>query len=78
MTYYTLFVLDLRTRRVHVAGSTPHPDDAFMAQAARDLTAAVDGIRNELIAPESGQNDGTNVCCRERLGGLLLYYHRAA
>jgi putative transposase len=44
VTYYTLFVLDLRTRRVHGAGSTPHPDDAFMAQAARDLTAAVDGV----------------------------------
>jgi hypothetical protein len=27
VTYYTLFVLDLCTRRVHVAGSTPHPDD---------------------------------------------------
>jgi hypothetical protein len=26
VTYYMLFVLDLRTRRVHVAGSTPHPD----------------------------------------------------
>src|SRR5215813_7376426 len=44
VTYYTLFVLDLQTRRVHVAGSTPHPDDAFMAQAARDLTDAVDGV----------------------------------
>ena len=165
VTYYTLFVLDLRTRRVHVAGSTPHPDDAFMAQAARDLTAAVDGflgryralicdrdtkwtdgfrrllegagvrvvktpiqapnanayaerfvrsireecldrlilfgerrlrhvvdqlvahyhgernhqgLRNELIAPQCHQNGGTHLRCRERLGGLLRYYHRAA
>jgi putative transposase len=165
VTYHTLFVLDLRTRRVHVAGSTPHPDDAFMAQAARDLTAGVDGVLdgyralicdrdtkwtegfrrviegagvrivqtpihapnanayaerfvrsirkecldrlilfgerrlrhvldqyvahyhgernhqglgNELIAPEYGQNDGTDVGCRERLGSLLRYYHRAA
>jgi transposase InsO family protein len=44
VTYYTLFVLDLCTRRVHVAGSTPHPDEAFMAQAARCLTDAVDGF----------------------------------
>lgn len=44
MTYYTLFVLDLRTRRVHMAGSTPHPDDAFMAQAARYLIDDVDGF----------------------------------
>jgi transposase InsO family protein len=165
VTYYTLFVLDLCTRRVHVAGSTPHPDEAFMTQAARGLTDAVDGflveyrglicdrdtkwmdgfrraiedagvrivqtpirapnanayaerfvrsireecldrvilfgerrlrhvvdefvahyhgernhqgLGNRLIAPQSGQNLGTHVRCRERLGGLLRYYHRAA
>jgi transposase InsO family protein len=165
VTYYTLFVLDLRTRRVHVAGSTPHPDDAFMVQAARCLTDAVDGflvgyralifdrdrkwtqgfrrimegggvrvvqtpiqapnanayaerfvrsireecldrlivfgerrlrqaveqfvahyhaernhqgLGNELIAPQSDQAGGTHLCCRERLGGLLRYYHHAA
>jgi hypothetical protein len=44
VTYYTLFVIDLRSRRVHVAGSTPNPDAAFMTQAARRLTDAVDGV----------------------------------
>src|SRR5215471_18070691 len=44
VTYYTLFVLDLRNRRVHVAGSTPTPDERFMAQAAWRLTDAVDGF----------------------------------
>ena len=44
VTYYTLFVLDLCTRHVHVAGSTPHPDEAFMTQSARRLTDAVDGF----------------------------------
>jgi transposase InsO family protein len=44
VTYYTLFVIDLRSRRVHVAGSTPNPDAAFMAQAARCLTDALDGF----------------------------------
>jgi hypothetical protein len=44
ITYYTLFVIDLRNRRVHVAGSTPTPDGWFMAQAARRLTDAVDGF----------------------------------
>src|SRR5262249_1715756 len=44
VTYYTLFVIDLRSRRVHVAGSTPTPDASFMAQAARRLTDAVDGF----------------------------------
>jgi hypothetical protein len=44
VTYYTLFVLDLESRRVQVLGSTPKPDSAFMVQAARRLTDAVDGF----------------------------------
>jgi putative transposase len=43
-TYYVLFVIDLKTRRVQVAGITLHPMDAFMAQIARNLTDAVDGF----------------------------------
>jgi len=43
-TYYTLFVLDLASRRVQVVGSTPNPDAAFMVQAARRLTDTVDGF----------------------------------
>ena len=165
ITYYTLFVIDLRSRRVHVAGSTPTPDAGFMAQAARRLTDAVDGfladhrilicdrdakwtdgfrriiqgagvrivltpvqapnanahaerfvrsiraecldrlilfgerrllraldefvahyhgernhqgLGNELITPETRPLQATHVRCRERLGGLLRYYHRAA
>jgi putative transposase len=165
VTYYTLFVLDLRSRRVHVAGSTPTPDAWFMAQVARRLTDAVDGflaghrilicdrdskwtdgfrriiqgagvrivltpvqapnanayaerfvrsireecldhlilfgerrllrtldefvahyhrernhqgLGNELIIPAAAAAGGTRVRCRDRLGGLLRYYHRAA
>ena len=44
VTYYTLFVLDLKSRRVEIVGSTRNPDAAFMAQAARRLTDAVDGF----------------------------------
>ena len=44
VTYYMLFVIDLQSRRIHVAGSTPTPDAWFMAQAARRLTDAVDGF----------------------------------
>jgi transposase InsO family protein len=163
ITYYTLFVMDLRSRRVHVAGSTP--DAGFMAQAARRLTDAVDGflarhrvlicdrdskwttgfrrivqgagvrivltpiqapnanahaerfvrsirtecldrlilfgerrllrvldefvthyhlernhqgLGNELIVPKTRPLRGTRGRCRERWGGLLRYYHRAA
>ena len=165
VTYYTLFVIDLQSRRIHVAGSTPTPDAWFMAQAARRLTDVVDGflarhrilicdrdrkwtesfrrivegagvrivltpvqgpnanayaerfvrsireecldrlilfgerrllravdefvahyhkernhqgLGNALIVPEVDPSCGPRVRCRERLGGLLRYYHHAA
>ena len=43
-TYYVLFLIDLKTRRVHFAGATPNPGESFMAQIARNLTDAVDGF----------------------------------
>ncbi len=43
-TYYVLFVIDLKTRRVEISGITRHPTDAFMAQVARNLTDIVDGL----------------------------------
>jgi len=30
VTYYTVFVIDLASRRVEIVGSTPHPDELFM------------------------------------------------
>ena len=44
VTYYTVFVIELQSRRVHVVGSTPYPDEAFVVQAMRDLTNAIDGV----------------------------------
>ena len=32
VTYYTLFVIQLATRRVQIVGSTPYPNDVFMIQ----------------------------------------------
>jgi putative transposase len=165
ITYYTPFVLDLQSRRVHVASSTPTPDGWFMAQTARRLTDPVDGflaghrvlicdrdrkwtddfrrilqsagvrivltpirapnanayaerfvrsireecldrlilfgerrlfralhefvahyhgernhqgLANELITPATAVPGATQVRCRDRLGGLLRYYYRAA
>ena len=43
-TYYTLFIIDLKSRRVCIAGTTPNPNDAFMAQVARNLTDVLDGF----------------------------------
>jgi transposase InsO family protein len=42
LTYYTAFVIELHSRRVHVLGSTPHPDEAFVVQAFRGLAGDSD------------------------------------
>ena len=44
VTYYVLVVMELATRRVHIAGITPHPTAAFMQQCARQLTDPCDGF----------------------------------
>jgi helix-turn-helix protein len=33
VTYYTVFVIDLASRRVQILGSTPHPEGVVMQQA---------------------------------------------
>ena len=43
-TYYILFAIDLKSRKVHFAGATPNPNESFMAQVARNLTDAFDGF----------------------------------
>jgi putative transposase len=44
VAYYTVFVIELHSRRVQIVGSTPHPDEAFMRQIARQLMDASDGV----------------------------------
>ena len=44
VTYYTLFVIDLRSRSVHLCGTTLSPNAQWMKQAARQLVDAVDGF----------------------------------
>ena len=46
VTYYLLFVMELKTRRVHFAGCTPNPDERWMKQIARNLTDTEDGFLN--------------------------------
>ena len=43
VTYYTVFVIDLASRRVRILGSTPFPNDLFTRQVVRTLTAVQDG-----------------------------------
>jgi hypothetical protein len=40
VTYYTVFVMDLASRRVQIVGSTPHPNELVVHQVGRTLTAA--------------------------------------
>lgn len=48
LTFYLLFTLELKSRRVHFAGCTVSPDDTWMKQIARNLTDAEDGFLNGL------------------------------
>ena len=43
-TFYLLFVMELKTRRVHFAGCTTNPHENSMQQVARNLTDAEDGF----------------------------------
>lgn len=46
VTCYLLFVMELSSRRVHFAGCTANPDEAWMCQIARNLTDGEGGFLN--------------------------------
>ena len=46
VTFYLLFVMELKSRRVHFAGCTVNPNEAWMKQVARQLTDCDDGFLN--------------------------------
>jgi putative transposase len=46
VTYYTVFAIDLASRRVQIVASTPHPNDLFMRQVSCTLTAT-DGLLSD-------------------------------
>jgi hypothetical protein len=47
VTYYTVFVIDLTSRRVQIVGSTPYPNDLFIRQIGRTLSVADIGLLRE-------------------------------
>jgi transposase InsO family protein len=58
VTYYILFFLHLGSRKVYVAGVTPHPDQWWMVQMARNVTMADWGFlapRQYLIHDRDGK-----------------------
>jgi len=90
VTYYVLFFIRLESRRVEVAGITPHPNEVWMKQIARNVTSEEWGFLDNcsyLIHDRDtkycqslmveNRIDGS-INCKERLGGLLKYYHREA
>ena len=44
MTFYLLIAMELKSRRVHFAGCTPNPNEAWMKQVARNLNDSLDGF----------------------------------
>jgi transposase InsO family protein len=44
VTFYLLFVMELASRRVQLAGCTSHPTEAWMLQVGRNLTDPLDGF----------------------------------
>jgi putative transposase len=45
--YFVLFVIDLKSRRVNIAGILPRPNGEWMSQIARNLADCEDGFLNE-------------------------------
>jgi transposase InsO family protein len=68
VTFYTLFVIDLASRRVHIVGSTAHPDERFMRQVTRTLTAAGDGVLGDHHVLICDRDSKWSAAVRARLG----------
>ena len=47
ITYYVLFFIHIGSRTVHIAGITPHPNERWMKQVARNITIAGWGFLSE-------------------------------
>jgi putative transposase len=75
VTFYTVFVIDLASRRVRILGTTPHPEEAFMRQIVRTLTMADAESCGVLICDRDAK---WSAAVRDRLNeaGIRAYRHR--
>lgn len=71
ITFYTVFVILLASRRVQILGSTPHSDEAFMSQIARTLTS-VDGKLYGVLICDRDAKWSERVRARLEEGGLRV------
>src|SRR2546428_2547661 len=67
VTYYVLVVMELATRRVEIAGISPHPNEVFMMQCARQAT---DPFEVFLLGKRSLIHD-RDTKCTQAYDGLL-------
>jgi integrase-like protein len=74
VTYYTVFVIDLASRRVQIVGSTPHPHDVFLHQAVRLMTAADDGllVQHRRLICDRDTKWSASVCARLEEAGIRV------
>jgi transposase InsO family protein len=63
-----MVVIDLASRRVHMVGSTPHPDERFMCQVTRMLTAAGDSVLGDRHVLICDRDAKWSAAVRARLG----------
>jgi putative transposase len=77
VTFYTVFAIELASRRVHIIGSTPHPDEGFMRQVARTLTMADAGKCRMLICDRDAKwSESVRARLREAgIGVVRTPYH---
>src|SRR5262245_21595419 len=70
--YVVFFVMKLKTRRVAIAGIAHRPDEIWMTQIARNLTAAGDGFLHGILDRDPLYTAAFRRPLRDSLGNELI------
>ena len=76
--YHVLFVIELSTRRIEIAGITMNPTGAWMMQVARNLADEVDGFlrdKRHLILDRDPVFTGAFKHLRAAVQDFVVHYH---